>query len=69
MDKVRKIAMVANQVIMEDEDRLDVAYWLSRTPQERISAVTNLRRTYFTWLNGSFPTKMEKVVSQRKMDV
>jgi len=69
MDKVRKIAMVANQIKMEDEDRLDVEYWLSRTPQERLSAVTNLRRTYFTWLNGSFPTKMEKVVSQRKMDV
>jgi len=69
MDKVRKIAMVANQIKMEDEDRLDVAYWLARTPQERISAVTNLRRTYFTWLNGSFPTKMEKVISQRKMDV
>jgi len=69
MDKVRKIAMVANQVKMENEDRLDVAYWLSRSPTERISAVTSLRRRYFTWLNGSFPTKMEKVVYQRKMDV
>lgn len=69
MDKVRKIAMVANQKKMEDEDRLDVGYWLSRTPQERISAVTNLRRTYFTWLNGSFLEKMDKVVSQRKMEV
>jgi len=54
---------------MEDEDRLDIAYWLSQTPQERISALTNLHRTYFKWLNGSFPTKMEKVVSRRKMDV
>jgi hypothetical protein len=60
MDKVRKIAMVANQVKMENEDRLDVAYWLSRYPTERISAVTSLRRRYFTWLNGSFPTKMGK---------
>jgi len=69
MGKVRKIAMVANQIKMEDEDRLDVEYWLSRSPKERISAVTNLRKTYFTWLNGSFPSKMERVISQRKMDV
>jgi len=69
MNKIRKIAMVAHRIKMEDEDRLDVKYWLSRSPMERISAVTNLRRTYFTWINGSFPSKMERVISQRKMDV
>lgn len=69
MAKTRKIALVANQIKIEDEDRLDVEYWLSRSPQERISAVTQLRRTYYTWLNGYFPSKMEKVISQRKKDV
>jgi len=69
MGKVRKIAMVAHRINMEDEDRLDVEYWLSRSPMERISAVTSLRRTYFTWLNGSFPSTMERVITQRKMDV
>jgi len=69
MEKKRKIAMVAHRIKMEDEDRLDVEYWLSRSPKERISAVTRLRRTYFTWLNGSFPSKMDRVVSQRKKDV
>ena len=65
--KVRKIAMVANKVRMEDEDELDVVFWLNQPVSERIKAVTSLRRSYFTWLNGSFPSKITKVVSRRKL--
>lgn len=63
----RKIAMVANHVKMEDEDTLDVTFWLAQTPAARLAEVFRLRKNYFTWANGSFPQKMDKVASQRKM--
>lgn len=59
--------MVVNHVKMDDEDGLDVDFWLSKTPGERLAEVVRLRRNYFTWLNGCFPEKIEKVVSWRKM--
>lgn len=65
--KVRKMAMVANRVKMEDEDELDVVFWLNQPVSARIKAVTSLRRSYFTWLNGSFPDKIIKVVNRRKL--
>lgn len=55
------MAIVVNQIKMEDEDRMDVEYLLFRTLQEGISAMTNLHRSYFTWHKGSFPTKMKKL--------
>ncbi len=67
MKQPRKIAMVVNHVKMEDEDDLDMDFWLTKTPAERLAEVCRLRKNYFTWLNGSFPEKMEKVVSWRKL--
>ena len=67
MKEIRKIATVVNQVRMEDEDVLDVAFWLAQTPSARLAEVFRLRKNYFTWANGSFPDKMEKVVHQRQM--
>ena len=67
MNVNRKMAMVVNHVKMEDEDELDVAFWLSQPPSSRLDEVVRLRRNYFTWVNGSFPEKIEKVVSYRKM--
>lgn len=61
------MAMVVNHVKMEDEDALDVEFWLSKTPTERLAEVTRLRKNYWTWLTGSFPEKIEKVVHQRKI--
>jgi len=63
----RKIAMVVNHVKMEDEDVLDIAFWLAQTPLSRLAEVARLRRNYFSWADGSFPEKMDKVISQRKM--
>lgn len=42
--KVRKIAMVVNKYNMYEHDQAadDLSYWLSKTPLERISAVTFL---------------------------
>jgi hypothetical protein len=69
MKTSRKMVMVVNHVKMEDEDALDVGFWLNKTPSERLAEVVRLRKNYFTWLNGSFPQKIEKVVSFRKMDI
>ncbi|MDB5032077.1 hypothetical protein [Mucilaginibacter sp.] len=61
----RKIAMVVNHVKMEDEDMADVAFWLSKSPGERLTEVVRLRQNYFSWADRSFPEKIEKVVHQR----
>jgi len=41
---MRKIAPAANRELLKafDEKQKDLAYWLSRTPQERLMAVTTL---------------------------
>jgi hypothetical protein len=67
MNQDRKIAKVVHQVRPEDEDRLDVLFWLGKTVSERLSEVTRLRKNYFTWIDGTFPEKIEKVVHRRKV--
>ena len=37
--KIRKMAMVVNRVKMDDEDSLDVVFWLNQPASERIKAV------------------------------
>jgi hypothetical protein len=58
---------VVNQVRMEDEDYLDVLFWRSKSVSERLGEVARLRKNYYTWLNGSFPEKIVKVVTTRPM--
>lgn len=61
----RKIAMVKRQVDMKTSDQAadDLEYWLSRTPQERIAAVTFLVNQMLKPAQ-----RMDKTVfSQRKM--
>jgi hypothetical protein len=65
----RKIALVVNHLKMNEEDALDIEFWLSKTPGERLAEVVRLRRNYYTGLNGSFPEKMEKAVSWREMHI
>jgi hypothetical protein len=60
----RKIALVATQVKREDEDRLDVEFWLNQTQAQRLAEVSRLRRNYHKWSEGSFPSKMQKVMQQ-----
>jgi len=64
----RKIAKVITHVKMDDEDNLDVLFWRSKTVAERLQEVTRLRKNYYTWLNGSFPEKMIKVITTRPND-
>jgi hypothetical protein len=67
MKNDRKIAMVAQQVKMEDEDELDLLFWQSKPVSERLAEVCRLRKNYFMWAEGVFPEKIEKVVHQRKL--
>lgn len=67
MKDKRKIAIVVNHVKMEDEDNLDVLFWLSRSVSERLAEVSRLRKNYFTWADNVFPDKIEKVVHHRKL--
>jgi len=63
----RKIAIVVNHVKMDDEDMLDVAFWLTKTPTERLAEVFRLRKNYYAGMGGQFPEKIEKVVNKRKL--
>lgn len=44
--KERKMAMVGKQINLKDTDQTenDLNYWLSRSPQERLQAVTMMVR-------------------------
>lgn len=52
-------------VVKQDEQ--DVAFWLTKTVDERLAEVTTLRYNYFKWLNQSFSDKIEKVVLKRSL--
>lgn len=67
MGEKRKIALVVNRVRKEDEGYLDLLFWQNKSPSERLAEVRRLRKNYFTWLNGCFPEKIEKVVQFRKL--
>jgi hypothetical protein len=67
MEVNRKIAKVVTQVKMDDEDMLDVAFWLTQSPMSRLAEVVRLRKKYFSRAGDVFPEKMEKVARQRKM--
>jgi hypothetical protein len=64
----RKIVKVVNHIKMDDEDTADVIFWQSKTLLERLEEVARLRKSYYTWLNGSFPEKMNKVITTRRND-
>jgi hypothetical protein len=67
MNNPRRKSLVINQIHPEDEDRLDVEYWMSKNPSERLAEAYRLRRNYYLWLNGSYPDKIERVVTQRNL--
>ncbi|MBK1442570.1 hypothetical protein JHJ32_21400 [Parapedobacter sp. ISTM3] len=67
--KKRKMAMVASQVKIDEEDLRDIQFWLDRPASERIAEVTRLRRAYYSWLLGTYPQHMEKTVTQRNDDI
>ncbi|WP_339699631.1 hypothetical protein [Algoriphagus aquimarinus] len=67
MEKVRKIAVVANHIKADDEDRKDVIFWLNKTSSERLREVYRLRKNYYNWKNGFYPSEIEKVIHFEKL--
>ncbi len=67
MNNPRKMILVINQIHPEDEDRLDVEYWMRKSPSERLAEAYRLLRNYYMSLNGSYPDKFERVITQRKL--
>ncbi|MHA4894840.1 hypothetical protein ACXZ1K_08820 [Pedobacter sp. PWIIR3] len=51
---------------MEEEDYLDVLFWLSQPVSERLAEVCRLRKNYFSADKIAFPSKIEKVVHFRE---
>jgi hypothetical protein len=66
---IRKMTKVVNHIKMEDEDYADVIFWRSKSTAERLQEVMRLRKSYYTWLNGSFPEKIAKTISTRRNDL
>ncbi len=62
--KVRKMAMVVNRYNMHEHDQSleDMNYWLSKTPLERISAVTFLIQQFLKPGQRMDKTKFKKIV-------
>jgi hypothetical protein len=60
----RRMAMVAKQISLKDQNQesADLDYWLSKTPQERLQAVTTLIRQ-----NMSNEQKMDKTVASKRL--
>lgn len=58
---------VINFVKQDDQDGQYIAFWLTKTPGERLEEVVRLRYQYFKWLNKSFPENIEKVVFKRSL--
>jgi hypothetical protein len=58
---------VINQVKQDEQDELDLLYWLSKTPAERLQEVTRLRYNYYRWRDKVFPDKIEKIIQTRRL--
>ncbi len=58
---IRKIAL------SEDDDGNDLAYWLGRTPEERIEAMALLREHHFAVTGHIVPPRIEKIVTRRPL--
>jgi hypothetical protein len=60
----RKMAMVAKQISLKDQNQesADLEYWLSKTPQERLRAVTTLITQ-----NMTNEQRMDKTVTSKRL--
>lgn len=65
--KVRKMAMVVNKFNMHEHDQSfeDLNYWLSKTPVERVSAVTYLIQQALKPGQRMDKTKFKKIVLKK----
>ena len=61
------MALVVNQIKIEDEDKSDVLFWQNKSVAERLAEVVRLRKKHFSSKKIQYPTKMVIVYSQRHM--
>ncbi|MEW6703125.1 MAG: hypothetical protein AB1298_10475 [Bacteroidota bacterium] len=52
---------VIKKIALKDKHNYDLEYWLSKTPEERISAIEFLRQQFYETENGSTP-RLQRVV-------
>jgi len=45
----------------------DRKYWMSRTPQERLDALEEIRREYHLWKYGDAEPRLQRVFTIRKL--
>jgi len=64
--KIRKMAMVVHKYNMDEHDQgsQDLDYWLTKSPLERLSAVTFLVRQYLKPGQRMDKTKFKKSIIQ-----
>jgi hypothetical protein len=62
MGNRRKMEIVANLVNREDEDLMDIIFWLNKTESERLQEVYRLRQNFFQSPGKPFPKKISKTV-------
>lgn len=65
--KVRKMAMVVNRVKMDEYDQSfeDLNYWLTKTPNERVSAFTFLVQQTLKPGQRMDKTKFKKIILKK----
>ncbi|PKL39953.1 MAG: hypothetical protein CVV44_06960 [Spirochaetae bacterium HGW-Spirochaetae-1] len=49
----------------EDDDKKDLQYWLRRSTEERIEAMSHLREHHFMVMGLAEPPRIEKIVTKR----
>lgn len=52
---------VIKKISLKDKYNYDLEYWLSKTPEERISAIEFLRQQFYETENGS-PPRLQRVI-------
>lgn len=52
---------VARKISLKDRHNYDLEYWLSKTPEERISAIEFLRKQFYETKDGS-PPRLQRVI-------
>jgi hypothetical protein len=53
--------------VKTDEQESDFVFWQSRTPQERLKALEDIRREYHLWKHGTQPgfQRVLRIVKQK----
>ncbi len=58
---------VVRKISLKDKRNYDLEYWLSKTPEERISAIEFLRQQFYETEDGSTPRlqRVAKIIKRK----